>query len=84
VSTKQTPVAQPRDSDITRAVHVDTDTRATVYAFLKEYRAFFAFIGIASLGWVVASAYFADVLTYERTYEIIVEDVDQATIPVPE
>jgi hypothetical protein len=53
-----------------------TETRATVYAFFKEYRMFFVFITVASVCWVAASAYFSDVLTYERTYQITVEDVE--------
>jgi len=52
------------------------ETQATIYAFLKEYRMFFAFIVVVSAGWVFASAYFTDVLTYERTYEITIEEVE--------
>lgn len=48
--------------------------RATLRAFVREYRTFFIFVALASLGWVASSAYFTDVLTYERTYEIVLEE----------
>jgi hypothetical protein len=38
--------------------------------FLYRYRYFFIFVGVLGVAWVLASALFADVLTYERPYEV--------------
>lgn len=53
--------------------HTRMSRYATLRAFVREYRTFFVFIAFVSAGWIVASAYFSDVLTYERAYQITVD-----------
>jgi hypothetical protein len=51
-------------------------------AFLFRYRYFFGFIVVVSVGWVVASALFVDVLTYKRPYEVHAVQEDGTKVPV--
>jgi hypothetical protein len=48
--------------------------------FVREYRNFFIFIGVSAIGWFAVSAYFADVLTYERPYTVIEERSDGTSV----
>jgi hypothetical protein len=51
-------------------------------SFMREYRLFFLFIGVSAVGWFAVSAYFDDVLTYERPYTAVEERPDGAVIPL--
>ena len=51
-------------------------------AFVREYRMFFAFVGMSAVGWFAVSAYFEDVLTYERPFTAVEERPDGNVIPL--
>jgi hypothetical protein len=55
----------------------DSDAALGFGGFFFKYRYFFIFIVVVSVSWIAASAFFSDVLTYERTYTVeVVEDED--------
>ena len=76
VSVGKTPVV-PSRGNTRQVLSVE---RATIGAFLREYRAFLIFIVVSGVGWVAASAYFSDVLTYERPYQAIEERADGSRV----
>jgi hypothetical protein len=51
-------------------------------SFMREYKLFFVFIGMSAVGWFAVSAYFEDVLTYERPFTAVEERPDGAVIPL--
>lgn len=51
-------------------------------SFLREYKMFFLFIGVSAAGWFAVSAYFEDVLTYERPFTAVEERPDGNIIPL--
>ncbi len=53
-----------------------------VRIFFHTYRVFFAVVVFIALCWLAASAYFEDVLTYERTYQVVEEHDGAATSSV--
>jgi hypothetical protein len=63
--------------DLDRARHIGLGS------FLYKYRYFFAFVCVTSVAWVVARALFAEVLTYERPYQVKAVQDDGTTVPVP-
>gem|GEM_PF-314494 len=45
-------------------------------SLLRKYRLFFVFVVVVAIAWFAASAFFADVLTFERDYQVTEERRD--------
>ncbi len=63
-----------RPTSMPEASNVPTEPVFGTIGFLTKYRYFFLFIALAGLGWVLISALLTDVLTYERSFEVSVDE----------
>ncbi|MBP9759940.1 MAG: hypothetical protein KBD24_01070 [Candidatus Pacebacteria bacterium] len=84
---RATTVAQEQPKDAMQGGggvrHIERAETFHVGMFVRQYRSFFLFVMVCALGWVLASAYIADVMTVERTFRVIEERPDGSRIDLP-
>lgn len=68
------------DEAVLVSMHRQQQRTGTAVVFLREYRFFFVFIVVVALGWLAASAFFADVLSIDRSYTVIEERADGSRV----
>jgi hypothetical protein len=74
--------ARPSIAEQVAQLHKDETQVDSLGSFLKTYRFFFLFIAVVAFSIVVASALLSDVLTYESSFEVQIEQADGTYRPV--